>query len=140
MQTLRIVITLSHLISLLGDFNCDLQGIESKIGSQIQPKTRRLLTLFQLFGLKNIVNMPTRITPGSSMLIDLIVTKKPDLINRKGALPLGISDHCLIYATLNLKHRRPPPKAINVRNYKQFQVEQFRADITAAPFHVARVF
>ena len=29
---------------------------------------------------------------------------------------------------------------INVRNYKQFQVDQFRADITAAPFHVARVF
>ena len=29
---------------------------------------------------------------------------------------------------------------ISVRNYKQFQVDQFRADITAAPFHVARVF
>ena len=25
-------------------------------------------------------------------------------------------------------------------NAKQFQVDQFRADITAAPFHVARVF
>ena len=29
---------------------------------------------------------------------------------------------------------------INVRNYKQFQVEQFRADIIAAPFQVAQVF
>ena len=69
-----------------------------------------------------------------------IVTTKPDLINRKGVLPLGISDHCLIYVTLNLKHKRPPPKVISVRNYKQFQVDQFRADITAAPFHVALVF
>ena len=72
--------------------------------------------------------------------IDLIVTTKPDLINRKGVLPLGISDHCLICATLNLKYKRPPPKVINVRNYKQFQVDAFRDDITAAPFHVARVF
>ena len=130
----------SDTIILLGDFNCDLQGIESKIGSENQPKTRRLLTSFQLFGTQNIANMPIRITPGSSTLIDLIVTTKPDLINRKGVLPLGISDHCLIYATLNLKHKRPPPKVISVRNYKQFQVDQFRADITAAPFHVARVF
>ena len=29
---------------------------------------------------------------------------------------------------------------INVRNYKQFQVDQFWADITAPPFHIAWVF
>lgn len=40
----------SDTIILLGDFNCDLQGIESKI----QPKTRRLLTFFQLFDMQNI--------------------------------------------------------------------------------------
>ena len=49
-------------------------------------------------------------------------------------------DRCIIYATLNLKHKRPPPNVINVRNYQQFQVDQFRADITAAPFHVTWVF
>ena len=71
---------------------------------------------------------------------NLIVTTKPDLINRKGVLPLEISDYCLIYTTLNPKYKRPPPKMINVRKYKQFQVDQFQADITAASFHVARVF
>jgi len=133
---------ISDTIILLGDFNCDLQGIESKIGFEIQSKTRRLLTLFQLLcnGMQNTVNMPTRITLGSSTLIDLIVITKLDLINRKGVLPLGISDHCLIYATPNLKLKRPPPKVINIRNYKQFQIDQFRVDITAAPFHVARIF
>ena len=29
---------------------------------------------------------------------------------------------------------------INIRNYKQFQVDQFRADIIAAPFQAAQVF
>lgn len=41
---------------------------------------------------------------------------------------------------LNLNLKRPPPKVINVRNYKQFQVDHFQADTTAAPFHVVRVF
>ena len=50
----------SDTIVLLGDFNCDLQGTDSKTGSEIQPKTRRLLTLFQLFGMQNIVNKPSR--------------------------------------------------------------------------------
>ena len=90
----------SGTIILLGDFNCDL-----------------LLTLFQLFDMQNIVNKPTRITPGSSTLIDLIVTTKPNLINRKGVVPLGLSDHCLICAALNLKLKRSPPNVINVRNY-----------------------
>lgn len=41
---------------------------------------------------------------------------------------------------LNLNLKRPPPKVINVRSYKQFQVDHFQADTTAAPFHVVRVF
>ena len=130
----------SDTIILRGDFNCDLLGIDSKTGSEIHPKTRRLLTMFQLFDMQNNVNKPTRITLGTSTLIDLIVTTKPNLINSKGVLPLGLSDHCLIYATLNLKLKRSPPNVINVRNYKQFQVDQFRADIIAAPFQVAQVF
>jgi len=56
--------------------------------------------LFQFFDMQNIINMSTRITLESSTLIDFIVTTKLDLINRKGVLPLGISDHCLTYATL----------------------------------------
>ena len=58
----------SDTIILLGDFNCDLLGIDSKTESEIHPKTRRLLTFFQLFDMQNIVNKPTRITPGSSTL------------------------------------------------------------------------
>ena len=39
----------SDTIILLGDFNCDLHDIETKTGSEIHPKTRRLLSMFQLF-------------------------------------------------------------------------------------------
>ena len=123
----------SDTIILLGDFNCDLFGLENKIGNAIQPKTRRLLNIFQSFGMQNIINTPTRITLKSCTLIDLIVTTKPRLIKRKGVLPLGISDHCLIYATLSLSQKRPPPKVMNIRSFKKFQVDQFQADISSCP-------
>ena len=57
-----------------------------------------------------------------------------------GVLPLGISDHCLIYATLKLSHKRSAPRVINIRNFKKFQADQFQADISAAPFHVSHIF
>ena len=78
----------SDTIILLGDFNCDLFGLENRVGNVIQPKTRRLLNLFQSFGMQNIINTPTRITLESRTLIDLIVTIKPRLIKRRGVLPL----------------------------------------------------
>lgn len=67
----------SDTIILPGDFNCDLFGLENKVGNAIQPKARRLLNLFQSFGMQNIINTPTRITLESRTLIDLIVTTKP---------------------------------------------------------------
>ena len=130
----------SDTIILPGDFKCDLFCLENKVGNAIQPKTRRLLNLFQSFGMQNIINTPTRITLELRNLIDLIVTTKPRLIKRKGVLPLGISNHCLTYATLSLSQKRPPPKVINIRSFKKFQVDQFQADISAAPFHVAHIF
>ena len=133
-------ICLADTIILLGAFNCDLFGLENKVGNAIQPKTRRLLNLFHSFDMQNIINTPTRMTLESRTLIDLIVTTKPRLIKRKGVLPLGISDHCLIYATLSLSQKCPPPKVINIRSFKKFQVDQSQADISAAPFHVAHIF
>jgi len=109
-----------YLVTLIATFKVPIAKQDPKFN------LKRLLTFFQLFGMQNVVNKPTKITLGSSTLIDLIVTTNPNLINRKGVVPLGLSDHCLIYATLNLK--------IDVQNYKQFQVDQLLADIIAQVF------
>ena len=92
---------------------------------KVQPKTRKLLNLFQSFGMQNITN--TRTT-----LIDLTVTTKPKLL--QGSSVKAFS------ATLRLSQKRPPPKVINIRSFKKFQVDQFQVDISAAPFHVAQIF
>jgi len=85
----------SDHIFLLGDFNCDLLSF-SEITPDVQNKARKLLHLFEQFDMHNIIDEPTRETPKTKTLIDLIVTTKPELINIKGVTPLGISDHSLI--------------------------------------------
>lgn len=82
-------------------------------------------------------------TPTSSYLLDLVVTTRKDLINTSGAFPLGISDHNLVYATMRLKNNRPQPKyvkTLKTRNFKNFNLDNFRRDIETAPFHMASVF
>ena len=80
------------------------------------------------------------LTPQTETLIDLIVTTRPELINIKGVLPLGISDHCLIYASLKLRKGRPRPRIITIRNFKLYNAKDFQTDLSCVPIHVIDVF
>ena len=128
-----------HII-LLGHFNCDLLNTFRETGSDVRGKTRKLLHLFEQFDLQNIVEEPTRVTLETKTLIDLIVTNKPELFNIKGVLPVVISDHSLPYATIKLRQRCPHPRIITIRNFKNFSIKEFQADLSCVPFHVADVF
>ena len=90
--------------------------------------------------MQNIVQKATRTTLTSHTLIDLIVTTRKDLVNSMDVIPLGISDHNLIYATLLLKNKRPPRNYIKTRDYKRLDEDKFRYDIETAPFHISQVF
>jgi hypothetical protein len=39
-----------------------------------------------------------------------------------------------------MRNKRPPPKLINTRNFKNMNVEQFNKDLQTAPFHVSYIF
>ena len=91
-----------HII-LLGDFNSNLRNTFGETVSDVRSKTRKLLHLFEQFDLQNIVEEPTRVTLETKTLIDLIVTTKPVLFDIKGVLPVGISDHSLVYAKTETK-------------------------------------
>lgn len=118
-------------IALLGDFNCDQANHDNQ-------ESRKLRSTFEMFNMENIIPDNTRITPTSSTLIDLIVTTKKELVNLAGTFPLGISDHNLVYASLRLKNRRPPPRVIKVRDYRKLNQDQFKKE--SAPFHIASIF
>ena len=132
---------------LLGDFNCDLSSfniLQNRIAdsSTMAPTTNssKVISIFDMFNMQNVINEPTRVTPATSSLIDLIVTTRKDLVTSSDAVPLGLSDHNLIYATLRLKNKRPPPTIIKTRDYKKLDEMVFHRDISTAPFDVGSVF
>ena len=88
--------------------------------------------------LGDALNLQNTVIP--STLIDLIVTTRKDLVSSVGTHPLGISDHNLIYSTIMLKNKRPPPKIICVRQFQNFDEKKFKEDIRAAPFYVGSIF
>ena len=124
----------SHTV-LLRDFNCNF-----KTESEQCPNVRKLRSIFKTFNMQNVVNANTRETLTTSTLLDLIVTTRTDLMGKCGVFRLGISDHNMVYATMNLKNKRPQPKYIKTRDYRKLDAQNFRQDIESVPFHIASVF
>ena len=106
----------SELI-ISGDLNCDLSI------SDLQPQSRRLMDIFQLFQLKQLIVEPTRITDDTETLLDIIATNRPDKVKDSGVIHLGISDHSLVYLCLKVSVSRDKPKIVDSRNMKYYSKE-----------------
>ena len=125
-------------ILILGDLNSDLlfrgkTPEDTYLG-------RKLLKVLNSFNMKNIINKPTRITADSSTIIDLIITSDKSKIKSQGCYDTGISDHDIVYAILNLYRKRSWPKLIEVKNYKDLDVESLKRDIEQAPWDICKLF
>lgn len=114
---------------ILGDLNTNLLSPDNN-------KSKRLFEgLTELYQLKQLITEPTRITETSSSLIDVILTNTPNRIVCSGVLPLGISDHCLIFAIRKIAIQATKKhKIVQSRNFKNFQAESFRADLSSMPW------
>ena len=125
-------------VVFLGDFNIDL---EEKNSSNYAIR-RKFITLLQRFNLYNVVKGSTRITPGTRTQIDhIIVTNdfKKKVITVR-AIDFGISDHHLVYCTVDLFPPRSKTTYKTVRNYRNVNVEQLKKDINSAPWHICDIF
>ena len=112
-----------HEIFLLGDFNVDFMPDANA------NNTNKLKDIFAAYGLEQLINEPTRVTPNSSTLIDLCVTNTATKIINSGVLHLGISDHSLIYMTYKTKYERSGKRIIEIRSMKNFRKEQYLWDL-----------
>ena len=107
-------------VYILGDLNCD----------QLSPNaadTKYLKSILEAFDLTQLITEPTRITEDGESLLDLIITDRTELVECSGVgSPIGSSDHCLTYVSLNIK--TTPSKSfgiIHYRNYNSFDEENF---------------
>ena len=109
-------------LQLVGDMNTNLlPGVADSNSS-------KLINVCEIFGLSQLITAPTRVTAHSQSLIDLCVTNTPDKIVRSGVMPLGISDHSLVYRKT---HYTIPGcvKIISTRGVKNFNKEEFLTDV-----------
>ena len=119
---------------LMGDINCDLL-------SENNANINALPNVSDVYGLKQLITEPTRITPSSSSLIDLFFTNQPDFVSLSGASHVSISDHSLVYASrkVSIPSASKEIQLLNYRQFKHFESANFRADMlrTVPPFVTA---
>lgn len=94
---------------LLGDLNNNLLLPNSK-----------LLHIIASNKLTQVINTPTRITPTSSTLLDVIITNKPDLVTQSYVIPCTVADHELIGATVNILKPKRLPVTVTKRDLRNY--------------------
>ena len=110
---------------ILGDMNCDM------VTARYDNDTSKLKNIADVYGLEQLIPEPTRITPTSSTLIDLIYTNCSDKIACSGVCHVGISDHSMVYVyrKLALNGMSNGHNSITYRNFRKFDCQNFRDDI-----------
>ena len=122
-------------IMLIGDLNCDLSQPDK--GAK---EGKTLMDLMDVYGLTNLIKVPTRVVVESSSLIDVILTNKPRSILTSGVFDLCLSDFNLIYIVMRLQCPKFSPRTVVKRHFKKYDTGFFLADIATVPFHVAHIF
>ncbi|KAI5733146.1 hypothetical protein M8J76_008272 [Diaphorina citri] len=111
----------------VGDFNVDL--------STTSPASAQLRDRFSSLNLHILPTDTTHHTASSHTLLDLMVVGNERSVLTHGKLPIGSSDHDLLYLAFNLYSSRPRPKLITCRNFKDLNLEHFARDAVAADWN-----
>ena len=85
------------VVVVMGDLNINKMNsgkAETKLQTDIE----------EVHDLKCLIHEPTRITPSTSTLIDILHTNKTDYFEHSGTFDPSLSDHCIIYG---LMKKRP---------------------------------
>ena len=122
-------------ISYIGDFNCDLMLPDKP------PKDGRDLSdLLEIYNLKNLIDIPTRIGKTSETLLDLILINNIRRILTSGVVDVHLSGHSLIYTFFRASAPRLRSRKICLRSLKHFDSALFRQDLNNAPYQIMEVF
>ena len=87
------------------------------------------------FALTQVIDEPTRVTATSSTLIDLMLVSNSQNVKVHGVVDTpGISDHCLTFLAYSIKKPKFKPKMLTRRDFRNFDSEKFKADMSTAPW------
>ncbi|KAI5717914.1 hypothetical protein M8J77_013445 [Diaphorina citri] len=111
----------------VGDFNVDLSTTNSA--------SALFRDRFTSLNLHILPTDTTHHTATSHSLLDLMVVGDERSILTHGKLPVGSSDHDLVYLVFELYSSRPRPKLITCRNFKNFNPDLFLSDAISADWN-----
>ena len=118
---------LGKKIIILGDLNCNLLNPTSY-------EAKVLLDTCSELHLTQLIKDPTRITPQTSSLLDIIMISSSSKVKKSGVRDVGISDHSMIYCILKLRTGKPRLEYKDVRSYKNYDSEIFKTELSGLPF------
>lgn len=107
-------------IIILGDFNYP-NIIWTNVPAYCDPPSsecNEFLELCNDFNLTQLTTQPTRITPNTANLLDLILTTSPDICSPISYLP-GISDRVVLHFFINVPLSRAKKYKKTIRDYKR---------------------
>ena len=93
-----------------------------------------LTNILDIYGLSQLINELTRVTPVSKTLILPCITDFPGKVTISGVIHLGMSDHSLMFMTLKIHHDRNCPRTIEMRQFKHFQKSKLLSDLEQMPW------
>ena len=120
-QNIETVLDISNNVLIVGDLNCNMLTEN--------PLSAKINDLCDNLQLSQNISKPTRVTPYSKTLIDLILTSGNIGNLQSGVQTIGISDHSLIYIVLKEIVPKSIPKISQYRTFHNFEEEKFLQDI-----------
>ena len=88
-----------------------------------------------IFGLKQLIKVPTRTTTSSSTIIDHILASYPERVTQGGVIDISLSDQQLIYCTRKISRiKRGSHKQIQFRSFKHYTVDLFVQELPKLNF------
>ncbi len=101
-------------VFILGDLNDNLLVPNSKLSKIIGNHK-----------LTQLVHKSTRITPTSSIILDVIITNRPDFAIHVDVVPRAIADHDLMSVTADISKHKRAPITKTVRDFSNYSSDSF---------------
>ena len=119
-------------IILIGDTNCDLlhRDTACNLDHVIPNHVKRIVDIYDAYGLKQLITEPTRETTYTATLIDHIAVSNTNNIVESGVIKTAMSDHYLVYAIRKFQGgSKRQHKVIKTRQMKHFDENSFLQDL-----------
>ena len=88
-----------------------------------------------MFGLKQLTDVPTRVTCSSSTIIDHILASFPNRVLQQGVIDVGLSGHQIIYCTRKISRiKTGTHKEIRYRSLKNYSADIYEEALGRVDF------